>query len=55
VSRRIAARLVTGPLAFGLGGVIDILGYAAVSLRARVRSARTARARSARDGPGAVR
>jgi hypothetical protein len=37
VSQRIAARLVTGPFAFALGGVLDILGYAAVSLRARLR------------------
>jgi hypothetical protein len=29
--------LVTGPLAFLLGGVIDVLTFAAASLRARVR------------------
>jgi hypothetical protein len=37
VLARIAARLVTGPVAFLLGGVIDVLAYAAASARARVR------------------
>jgi hypothetical protein len=40
VPRRIAARLLTGPLAFLLGGVIDILAYATTVLGARVRLAR---------------
>jgi hypothetical protein len=35
VPSRIAARLVTGPAAFLLGGVLDILAYAVVSARAR--------------------
>ncbi len=30
---RIAARLVTGPVAFLLGGVLDVLAYAAASAR----------------------
>ncbi|HEX3688531.1 MAG TPA: hypothetical protein VHV28_02505 [Solirubrobacteraceae bacterium] len=34
--QRIAARLVTGPLAFLIGGVIDVLTYAAASARARL-------------------
>jgi hypothetical protein len=34
---RIAARVVTGPLAFLLAGVIDVLAYAAASARARLR------------------
>ncbi|HTU95051.1 MAG TPA: hypothetical protein VMF14_04360 [Solirubrobacteraceae bacterium] len=33
---QIAARLVTGPAAFLVGGVIDVLVYAAASVRARV-------------------
>jgi hypothetical protein len=37
---RIAARVVTGPLAFLLGGVIDVLAYAAASAHARLRLAR---------------
>jgi hypothetical protein len=37
VASRIAARLVTGPLAFLLGGVIDVLAYAAATARARLR------------------
>ena len=37
-SWRIAARLVTGPVAFLLGGVIDVLAYAAASARARCRA-----------------
>jgi hypothetical protein len=42
MGQRIAARIVTGPGAFLLGGVIDVLAYAAASARdwrARVRSA----------------
>jgi hypothetical protein len=35
---RIAARVVTGPLAFLLGGVIDVLAYAAASARTRLRA-----------------
>ncbi|HEY5431352.1 MAG TPA: hypothetical protein VIK04_19710 [Solirubrobacteraceae bacterium] len=34
---RIAGRLVTGPLAFLVGGVLDLLTYAVGSLRARVK------------------
>jgi len=37
VGERIAARLVTGPVAFLLGGVIDLLVFAAASARARRR------------------
>jgi hypothetical protein len=37
VASRIAARLVTGPLAFLLGGVIDVLAYSAAAARARLR------------------
>jgi len=38
---RFAARVVTGPVAFLLGGVIDVLAYALASARARMaRSAR---------------
>jgi hypothetical protein len=33
---RIAARAVTGPVAFLLGGVIDVLAYAVASARARL-------------------
>jgi len=35
VASRIAARLVTGPLAFLVGGVIDVAVYAAASARGR--------------------
>jgi len=35
VASRIAARLVTGPLAFLVGGVIDVVAYAAASARGR--------------------
>jgi hypothetical protein len=38
VLQRIAARLVTGPLAFLLGGAIDILAFARESAQARLRS-----------------
>jgi hypothetical protein len=34
---RIAARLVTGPVAFLAGGVIDVVAYAARSARACLR------------------
>ena len=37
MGERIAARLVTGPLAFLVGGVIDVVTYIAVSARARLR------------------
>jgi len=37
VLQRIAARLVTGPFAFLVGGVIDISVFAAAALRARLR------------------
>jgi hypothetical protein len=37
VSRRIAARLLTGPFAFLIGGVIDLLAFAVAALRARGR------------------
>lgn len=56
--RRIAARLLTSPAAFLLGGLIDILAYAATALRARVTALRArattlrARVRLARGGPG---
>ena len=33
MAERIAARLVTGPVAFLLGGVLDVLAYAAASAR----------------------
>ncbi|MGZ4312094.1 MAG: hypothetical protein ACXVR1_08330 [Solirubrobacteraceae bacterium] len=33
---RIAARAVTGPVAFLVGGVIDVLAYAVGSARARL-------------------
>jgi hypothetical protein len=33
VFERIAARVVTGPAAFLLGGVIDVLAYVAASAR----------------------
>jgi hypothetical protein len=36
VRSRIAASLVTGPLAFLLAGVIDLFAFALASLRARV-------------------
>jgi hypothetical protein len=35
MGQRIAARIVTGPGAFLLGGVIDVLVYAAASARGR--------------------
>ncbi|MFL5864318.1 MAG: hypothetical protein ACJ780_26700 [Solirubrobacteraceae bacterium] len=34
---RIAARVLTGPVAFFVGGVIDVLAFAAASARARWR------------------
>jgi hypothetical protein len=37
---RIAARAVTGRVAFLVAGVIDVLAYAAASARARLRSVR---------------
>jgi hypothetical protein len=37
MGERIAARVVTGPVAFLVGGVIDVLVYATASARARVR------------------
>jgi hypothetical protein len=37
MGERIAARLVTGPLAFLLGGLIDVLAYLRASARARLR------------------
>jgi hypothetical protein len=40
VLARIAARLVTGPAAFLLGGVIDVLAYAVASARARLARSR---------------
>jgi hypothetical protein len=33
---RLAARVVTGPVAFLLGGVMDVLAYAVGSARARL-------------------
>jgi hypothetical protein len=36
VPTRIAARLVTGPAAFLLGGVLDVMTYALGSIRRRV-------------------
>jgi hypothetical protein len=33
MAERIAARLVTGPAAFLLGGVLDVLAYAVASAR----------------------
>jgi hypothetical protein len=36
MAERIAARLVTGPVAFILGGVLDVLAYAAASARDRL-------------------
>jgi hypothetical protein len=36
VFARLAARLVTGPAAFLLGGLIDVLAFAASSARARI-------------------
>jgi hypothetical protein len=36
VVERVAARLVTGPAAFLVGGVIDVLTYVAASARARL-------------------
>jgi hypothetical protein len=41
MGERIAARLVTGPLAFLVGGVIDVLAYAAASARGAWGRART--------------
>jgi hypothetical protein len=35
VPSRIAERLITGPAAFLLGGIIDVVAYAAASARAR--------------------
>jgi hypothetical protein len=35
VATRIAARLVTGPAAFLLGGVIDVVVYVAGAMRAK--------------------
>jgi hypothetical protein len=40
VLSRIAARVVTGPVAFLVGGVIDVLVYAVGAARARVRRSR---------------
>ena len=40
VPSRIAARLVTGPVAFLLGGVLDVLAYAVAAARARRGAAR---------------
>jgi hypothetical protein len=38
VFSRVAGRLLTGPLAFFVAGVVDVLAYAAGSLRRRMRS-----------------
>jgi hypothetical protein len=40
VLSRFAARVVTGPVAFLVGGVIDVLVYAVGAARARVRRSR---------------
>jgi hypothetical protein len=40
MAERIAARLVTGPVAFMLGGVLDVLAYATASARDRLGSRR---------------
>jgi hypothetical protein len=37
VLNRLAGRLLTGPLAFALGGALDLGAFAVESLRARVR------------------
>jgi hypothetical protein len=37
---RLAARVVTGPIAFALGGVLDIGAFACATLRARARRGR---------------
>jgi hypothetical protein len=37
VPSRIAARLLTGPLAFLLGGVLDLAAFAALAWRERAR------------------
>jgi hypothetical protein len=36
------ARVLTGPAAFLLAGVIDVIGFTAQSLRARIRGRRSA-------------
>jgi hypothetical protein len=36
VLQRIAARVVTGPVAFLVGGVIDVVSYAVASARSRL-------------------
>jgi hypothetical protein len=55
VLARIAARLVTGPVAFLLGGVIDVLAYAAASARARLRRAAQGGNRRSRSTAGPLR
>jgi hypothetical protein len=37
VLRRIAGRIVTGPLAFFLAGILDFAAFALVALREKVR------------------
>jgi hypothetical protein len=37
VLERLAAWLITGPLAFLIAGVLDLLGFLAAALRARLR------------------
>jgi hypothetical protein len=40
VFSRVAARLLTGPIAFALGGLLDIGAFAYASARARIRRVR---------------
>jgi hypothetical protein len=35
VARRLAARVVTGPFAFALGGLVELAAFAWATLRAR--------------------
>jgi hypothetical protein len=40
VGRRLAARVVTGPLAFALGGLIELAAFVWATLRGRVARSR---------------
>jgi hypothetical protein len=52
MAERIAARLVTGPVAFLLGGVLDVLAYAAAAARRRAGVGSSPRSRMKPAGTG---
>jgi hypothetical protein len=49
VLRRVAGRLITGPLAFFVAGVIDIGAFTLVTLREKLRSCETLRSLRSRE------